>query len=61
MVKSSTELPGGHVSQDIAVAAATGAERPRTSQSVANPRRLRLDHAGRPLPVMSRDEDCRPA
>ncbi|MFC6006212.1 hypothetical protein [Angustibacter luteus] len=49
------------MSQDTTIVAASGGERPRTSQSVANPRRLRLDHAGRPLPVTSRDEDCRPA
>jgi len=50
------------VSQDTTDVTASGAERPRTGQSVANPRRLRLDHAGRPLPVKSsRDEDSHPA
>ncbi len=37
------------------------AERPRTGQSVANPRRLRVGRDGRPLAVAARDEDSRPA
>jgi hypothetical protein len=33
------------------------AERPRSGQTVANPRRLRLGRDGRPLPVTSREDD----
>ena len=35
----------------------TTAERSRTGQSVANPRRLRLDADGRPLPVPTANSD----
>ncbi|HEX3005953.1 MAG TPA: hypothetical protein VHO27_17205 [Angustibacter sp.] len=35
----------------------TTTERPRTAQTVANPRRLRLGRDGRPLPLAPRDDD----
>jgi len=62
IVKTSTEFgEEGPVSQDTSNTPVSGAERPRSGQSVANPRRLRLGRDGRPLPVMPRDEDSRPA
>lgn len=46
---------------DDDVTATVTSERPRTGQSVANPRRLRIGRDGRPLPQVARDDDSRPS
>lgn len=48
---------GMTMTMDEQSAAETTTERSRVSQSLANPRRLRIGRDGRPLPLPSADED----